>query len=348
MFTTDLVRGLVFSLESCKILREDSADKAAVHDISDFSYIRSCLINYLLKTPPKLPPSILFPMYLLMREQLEYKILGIRHNIDESIEPPEMYCAGGPSYHCDKCGMDLCNAYFMAKQKGSYEKTFCCYCINRVLTDRNFLIDNKSVFKEIFSNPKGHSSLNPQSSLILMYRYLNVNELLTRCGLDMDSTHTSSETSTHTSSETNVYESLHQSLQIVEKFPMESVALQYCKVSSRNHVIHDKGLVATRDIPGGTFIAELKGEVQQMQQYEDISIYNHFCFYVTEETVVDCSQHDCPIRYINHSCKPNAALIESWKSMHTKHVFLVSLAETILAGSELTVDYGKLRHRHYP
>jgi len=273
-------------------------------------------------------------MYLLVREQLEYKILAIRHGINDNVETAELFYAGGASYQCDKCGMDLCNAYFMANQNDPSESIFCSYCINRALTDRNFLMKNRNIFKTIFNNPKKHSKLNPQSALVLMYRYMNVDKLLTRCGLDM--------ARTHQCLKRNEYRILHQSLGDVERFPTELVSAQYCKVSSGSDVIHDKGLVATRDIPGSTYIAELKGNVQQLEH--NAAPLNQFCFYVSEETVIDSSKHNCPIRYINHACKPNAALIESWKDIRRKHVFLVSLEEPISAGSEITIDYGKFRN----
>lgn len=331
IFTSDVIRGLIFTLESCNLTREESEDGGI---IPDFSYIRSCLINFLIKAPHELPPSILFPTYLLIREQLQYKMLAIKHNIVDSVESVELFYSGGSSYHCDKCGMDLCNAYFSAKQNDPEETTFCSQCIERAIADRGFLMNNKRVFKGLFNIPKQHTKLNPQSSLVLLYRYMDIDDLLKRCGFDIPTTHLSNRNS--------VYESLHQSLSDEENFPTESVSMQYCRMASGKNIIHNKGLVAIRDIPGRTYIAELKGNLRHI---EDSDILHQFCIIVSKDTFIDTSRHDSPIRYVNHSCKPNAAFIEKWKGSKTKHVFLASLDIAILAGSEITVDYGSFRNR---
>jgi len=117
MFTMDLMRGLMFSAEKCKRCREALGELEVEPDIS---YVRSCLMNYLLKAPLHIPQAFMFPLYVLVREQLEYKLLCIHHNIKEICEDmfPE-----AKSYYCDTCGLDLCNAYFISKQKQNANAT---------------------------------------------------------------------------------------------------------------------------------------------------------------------------------------------------------------------------------
>jgi hypothetical protein len=266
-------------------------------------------------------------MYWLIREQLKYKILGLKHDIDEH---EETFYSGAKSYHCDKCGMDLCNAYFSAKHHDMLERTFCSFCIERSIQDGEFLIKNKNIFKGIFNNPKRRSKLNPSTALVLMYRYMTVEQLMRMSGLDPDMT--------QPSHEKNVYESIYQSLSNIENFPTESVSRQYCKITDNNATIHGKGLVAIRDIPEKTYIAELKGDMKKI-----VDKGSQFHIYLSKDTVIDSSRHDCLARYVNHSCKPNAAFVESWVGAHHRHVFLVSLNESICEGSEITVNYGSFR-----
>lgn len=180
MFTTDLIRGLIFSAEACNMSREASEIETVIPDLS---YTRSCLINYLLKAPPDIPKSLLCPLYMLTREQLEYKILGLDHKI---VEFYEIFDTDVKSYHCDKCGMDLCNAYFSSKGDSLLRKTFCSQCINRVFSDTSFLVNNARIFSGIFKGPKHHPKVSPRSCLTLTYRYMTVEDLMSMCGIDSD------------------------------------------------------------------------------------------------------------------------------------------------------------------
>ena len=319
MFTLDLMRGLLFSAARCNIERESSGEFEAVPDVS---YVRSCLMNYLLKAPLIIPKAYIFPLYVLLREQLEYKFLSMQYNIEEKCG--DMF-PSAKSYHCDICGFDLCNAYLAAKQKQDdiLCSTFCSLCIRKAIEDKNFMQNKRKILKDVLRGQYHH--IHPESSLTIIYRYMDIDNLMSACGLDLGGT----------TEESNLYLSCYESLRYVEKFPTESLAKQYVEVSSVN-VLHGKGLIAIRDIPGNTFIAEYKGEIKPRH---DIEQGNIFCADLSDDKVIDPYRSDCLAKYANHSCRPNATLTAS----ASKHIFLVSLEETILAGTEITVDYGDNR-----
>jgi len=99
-------------------------------------------------------------------------------------------------------------------------------------------------------------------------------------------------------------------------------------------------LIAIRDIPANTFIAEFKGEVKPSR---DIEQGNNFCANLSDDKIIDPQGTDCLAKYANHSCQPNATLTAS----ASNHIFLVSRGETIVAGMEITVDYGKNRREFF-
>jgi hypothetical protein len=330
MFTMDLMRGLMFSAEKCKRCRVALGELEVEPDTS---YVRSCLMNYLLKaplqSPQKIPQAYMFPLYVLVREQLEYKLLCIHHKIEEICVDmfPE-----AKSYYCDTCGMDLCNAYFISKQKqnDAVGNTFCSHCIEMALLDQGFVENNREKLADILTRTKKHPRVHPESSLILMYRYMDIDDLMTMCGLFP---------SNAAKDGSNFYQSCYESLSDVENFPTESTAKQICKVCSDDYVIHGKGLVAIRDISANTFIAELKGDIKPRGE---VKHDNFYCADLLDDKVIDPHETECLAKYVNHSCQPNAALIISTP----KHIFIVSGKEPILAGTEITVDYGN-RHEFF-
>lgn len=323
MFTMDLMRGLMFSAEKCKRCREALGELEVEPDIS---YVRSCLMNYLLKAPLHIPQAFMFPLYVLVREQLEYKLLCIHHNIKEICEDmfPE-----AKSYYCDTCGLDLCNAYFISKQKqnDAVGNTFCSHCIEMALLDQAFVENNRENLADVLKGTKKQPRLHPESSLILMYRYMDIDDLLSMCGLYPSNVAKVGST---------FYESFYESLRDVENFPTESTAKQICKISDDN-VIQGKGLVAIRDISANTFIAELKGDIKPRGEVKHDKVY---CADLHDDKVIDPHETHCLAKYVNHSCQPNATLMVNTP----KHVFIVSGKEPILAGTEITVDYGNNRH----
>lgn len=261
-----------------------------------------------------------------MREQLEYKILSLNYNIDEMCGDIFPYTK---SYVCDICGHDLCNAYLIAKQKqdDTLCSTFCSLCIEKAILDKTFVQKNRKILKDILKWPK--LNIHPESSLMLIYRYMDIDDLISACNL---------ESVGDVKGGSNVYQTLYEELNDVEKFPVESITKQYITVSADN-VIHGKGLVAIRDIPANTYITELKGEKIRMHE---IKKENNFCVELPNGKVLDPHKTEYLSKYVNHSCQPNATLL------HTlTHVFIVSRKDTIKAGMEITVDYGKNRHEFF-
>lgn len=308
MFTMDLMRGLLFSAAKCKSYRDSSSGELDADP--DTSYVRSCLMNYLLKAPLIIPQAYIFPLYVLIREQLEYKFLSMNYNIEEK-------CADlfpdAKSYVCDICGSDLCNSYLIAKQKlhDTSCNTFCSLCIETAILDKTFVQNNRNILKDIVKWPK--HNIHPETSLMLIYRYMDIDNLISACGLKSVG---------DAKGGSNDYRTLFEDLSDVEKFPVESIAKQFITVSTDN-VIHGKGLVAIRDIPANTYITELKGELVDLP----------------DDEVLDPYESNCLSKYVNHSCQPNATLLNT-----LTHVFIVSQKETIKAGMEITVDYGKNRY----
>jgi len=96
-------------------------------------------------------------------------------------------------------------------------------------------------------------------------------------------------------------------------------------------------MVAIRDISANTFIVELKGDIKPRGEVKHDKVY---CADLHDDKVIDPHETDCLAKYVNHSCQPNATLMVNTP----KHVFIVSGKEPILAGTEITVDYGNNRH----
>jgi SET domain-containing protein len=104
--------------------------------------------------------------------------------------------------------------------------------------------------------------------------------------------------------------------------------------------IDGQGAFAAEPIPPRRKIGEIRGEVISVAQAriratrtERIMIVE-----VSDRRAIDFSQSTDPMRYTNHSCKPNARL-----TIRQGRVEFYALRE-IVAGEEITCDYGETHH----
>ncbi|MEN9604709.1 MAG: hypothetical protein RJB39_394 [Candidatus Parcubacteria bacterium] len=93
------------------------------------------------------------------------------------------------------------------------------------------------------------------------------------------------------------------------------------------------GLFAGDDIPKGTCIIEYKG--RQIKGQEEYTSTSKYLFGVHDRLTIDGRERSNTARYINHSCRANCEPI-SYKAR--AYIFA---KRKIMAGEELTYDYGK-------
>ncbi len=104
--------------------------------------------------------------------------------------------------------------------------------------------------------------------------------------------------------------------------------------------IDGQGAFAAEAIPARRKIGEIRGESvsvkvarQRARQQQRIMIVE-----VSERRAIDASQSADPLRYTNHSCRPNAVL-----RIRQGRVELYAMRD-VAAGEELTVNYGETHH----
>lgn len=103
----------------------------------------------------------------------------------------------------------------------------------------------------------------------------------------------------------------------------------------RNSLIHGNGLFTSRDIPQGTPLMLITGEVisgDECERREDEE-NNVYIFWNGDDCFIDTSSTD-KIKYINHKCDFNCDISEI-----DDQLVLVA-ARNIASGEELTIDYG--------
>lgn len=93
------------------------------------------------------------------------------------------------------------------------------------------------------------------------------------------------------------------------------------------------GLFAGEPIKKGACIIEYVG--RPISEEEKFSSKSRYLFEVNSKITVDGKPSMNKAGYINHSCKPNAEPI-----IHAKRIFIFA-TKNILAGGEITYDYGK-------
>ena len=104
--------------------------------------------------------------------------------------------------------------------------------------------------------------------------------------------------------------------------------------------IDGQGAFAAEAIPPRRKIGEIRGESISVDEariratrHERIMIVE-----LSDKRAIDFSRSSDPMRYTNHSCRPNARL-----SIANGRVEFYALS-AIAAGDEITVDYGETHH----
>lgn len=100
--------------------------------------------------------------------------------------------------------------------------------------------------------------------------------------------------------------------------------------------IHGSGIFTSIDIPVGTPILKISGEVISGDECErrEEEENNVYIFWNGDDCYIDTATTS-KIKYINHNCNYNCDIIEA----HDNQLLLVSTKE-ISSGEELTIDYG--------
>ena len=122
--------------------------------------------------------------------------------------------------------------------------------------------------------------------------------------------------------------------------PAARPAYQKFAVNAAPSRIDGQGAFAAEPIPPRLKIGEIRGESISVAdariratRYERIMIVE-----VSQRKAIDFSQSSDPMRYTNHSCRPNARLC-----IRQGRVEFYAL-RAIAVGEEITVNYGETHH----
>ena len=117
-------------------------------------------------------------------------------------------------------------------------------------------------------------------------------------------------------------------------------AYQKFDVSVRRSPIDGFGVFAAEDIPPQKKIGEIRGETISVSEARRLAEGRERIMIVelSEKKAIDFSKSPDPMRFTNHSCKPNARLV-----IRNGRVEFYA-ARAIAAGEEITVDYGETHH----
>jgi SET domain-containing protein len=96
--------------------------------------------------------------------------------------------------------------------------------------------------------------------------------------------------------------------------------------------IHGYGVIALRDFEANEVLAEVEGVLYREAEIVD----DTYCLWVDDDYYLDMVDQT---RWINHSCEPNAE-IEAELDGNGGAWARVVASRTILAGEEITYDYG--------
>lgn len=117
-------------------------------------------------------------------------------------------------------------------------------------------------------------------------------------------------------------------------------AYQKFAVEVHASTIDGNGAFAAEPIPPRLKIGEIRGESITVQEAR-IRATRHERIMIVElspKKAIDFSKSTDPMRYTNHSCKPNARLV-----IRNGRVEFYA-ARAIATGEEITVDYGETHH----
>ena len=95
-----------------------------------------------------------------------------------------------------------------------------------------------------------------------------------------------------------------------------------------------KGVYACEDVPRGKFIAEYGGIILKGEDIDN-QPNTKFLFEITKNKVLNGNHKSNLARYFNHSCKPNADVIDTDGRMY------IHSKRRIKEGEEITYNYGK-------
>ena len=117
-------------------------------------------------------------------------------------------------------------------------------------------------------------------------------------------------------------------------------AYQKYAVDVHESPIDGLGVFAAEPIPSRVKIGEIRGESISVSEARIRATRSERIMIVelSSRRAIDFSRSTDPMRYTNHSCKPNAQLVTD-----NGRVEFFSLRR-IAAGAEITVDYGETHH----
>ncbi|MFO1273559.1 MAG: SET domain-containing protein [Rubrivivax sp.] len=116
---------------------------------------------------------------------------------------------------------------------------------------------------------------------------------------------------------------------------------QKYRVEVRASAIDGHGAFAAEAIPPRRKIGEIRGESISVAEAR-IRATRHERIMIVElsaKKAIDFSRSTDPMRFTNHSCKPNARL-----AIINGRVEFYALGRPIEPGAEITVDYGETHH----
>jgi len=117
-------------------------------------------------------------------------------------------------------------------------------------------------------------------------------------------------------------------------------AYQKFAVDVKPSAIDGQGAFAAQAIPQRLKIGEIRGDSITVQEARIRATRSERIMIVelSQKKAIDFSKSPDPMRYTNHSCKPNARLV-----IRNGRVEFYA-ARAIAAGEEITVDYGETHH----
>ena len=121
---------------------------------------------------------------------------------------------------------------------------------------------------------------------------------------------------------------------------VERRAYQKYAVDVRESPIDGHGVFAAETIPALVKIGEIRGEAISVEDAR-IRATRHERIMIVElsrRRAIDFSQSTDPMRFTNHSCRPNARL----STEHGRVEFYA--LRRVASGEEITVDYGETHH----
>ena len=122
--------------------------------------------------------------------------------------------------------------------------------------------------------------------------------------------------------------------------PVERPAYQKFAVEVKSSRIDGHGAFAAEPIPPRLKIGEIRGQSISVDEARIRATRSERIMIVelSERRAIDFSKSADPMRFTNHSCKPNARLV-----IRNGRVEFYA-ARAIARGEEITVDYGETHH----